>query len=209
MRFDPDLKFGEEINSKRAVEIFKGNSQKGMRRSIENGTLTLISKQIDKISNDRWIDDEHTELYYTGMGLTGDQKLDFDQNRTLNESKTNGVDVHLLIVNKPGVYTYMGRVILNSEQFQEEQIDEDGQTRTVWMFPLKLIDSPNVTIDLALEEDDGADLDEIGESVIEDDIDKRVTLEDPPLSKVKVYYQNFQVLRVEKLIIINRIKIGK
>jgi len=66
MAFNPGLKFGEEIDSKKAIEIFKGNYQKGMRRSIENGTLTLISKQINNIYNDRWANNEHTELHYTG-----------------------------------------------------------------------------------------------------------------------------------------------
>ena len=74
----------------------------------------------------------------------------------------------------------MGRIILNGKPFQEEQVDDNKQTRTVWMFPLKLIDSPKVKIDLDIEDDIDTGEDEIETNIVEDDIDKRVSVEEPP-----------------------------
>ena len=44
------------------------------------------------------------------MGLRGDQIIDRNQNRTLDESKINDVDLHLFEKFSEGDYTYMGRV---------------------------------------------------------------------------------------------------
>jgi 5-methylcytosine-specific restriction protein A len=52
-------------------------------------------------------------LHYVGMGLTGDQELGYKQNKTLNESNSNGVQVYLFEVFKKGEYTY--KVMQGSE----------------------------------------------------------------------------------------------
>jgi len=136
MSFDPSLKIGEEIDNGQLKDVFKCGMQGGMRRSRKSGTLVLISSHIDSIYNDRWIGNT---LHYTGMGLAGDQSLTFMQNKTLAESNTNGIEVHLFEVNRPQVYTYAGRVRLDAKPYQEDQPDNKGKTRKVWIFPLKLI----------------------------------------------------------------------
>ena len=48
-----------------------------------------------KTSNDKWYG---TELHYTGMGQEGDQTLNGNQNGTLYNSRTSGIEVHLFEV---------------------------------------------------------------------------------------------------------------
>ena len=88
---------GEEINNEQLCDLFKCSPQGGMRRSKKTNTLVLISHHIESVYDDRWIGDT---FHYTGMGLEGDQRLDFAQNRTLAESQKNGVEVHLFEVFK-------------------------------------------------------------------------------------------------------------
>jgi 5-methylcytosine-specific restriction protein A len=101
-----------------------------------SGPITTICREFPfkKPDLDRWHDGV---LHYTGMGQTGDQKLD-RQNRTLAESDHNGVAVYLAEVFAANEYTYMGRVVLAGAPYQEEQADAGGVLRKVWMFPLCL-----------------------------------------------------------------------
>lgn len=136
MTMDPGLRIGEEIDNRRLRDIFKCGPQGGMRRSIRSGSLVLTSSHVDSIYNDRWVG---KTLHYTGMGLAGDQSLYFMQNKTLAESNTNGVDVHLFEVNRSKIYTYVGRVRLESKPYQEDQPDKNAKIRKVWIFPLQLV----------------------------------------------------------------------
>jgi 5-methylcytosine-specific restriction protein A len=72
------------------------------------------------------------------MGLKGDQSLTYAQNRTLAESPTTGIPIHLLEALDPLKYTYAGEVELVAAPYQEEQLDDRRQVRKVWMFPVKL-----------------------------------------------------------------------
>ncbi len=73
------------------------------------------------------------------MGKVGDQTLSGNQNKTLAESDTNGVEVHLFEVDDPGKYTYSGVVKLAGKPYQETQPDDNGNPRKVWMFPIKKV----------------------------------------------------------------------
>jgi 5-methylcytosine-specific restriction protein A len=72
------------------------------------------------------------------MGKTGDQDLYYRQNKTLLESRLSGIEVHLFEVKNPGDYEYRGQVYLADKVYQEEQRDDNGFIRKVWMFPLAL-----------------------------------------------------------------------
>ena len=109
-----------------------------MRRSHQTGTLIIVSDHSTIFYDDKWDGDI---LRYTGMGQTGDQKLEGNQNITLYESDKNGVDVHLFEVYEKRKYTYQGRVKLAEKPYQETQRDFRGNTRKVWIFPLKLVDA--------------------------------------------------------------------
>ena len=81
------------------------------------------------------------------MGGSGDQSLNFMQNRTLNESVRTDIEIHLFEVFEEKQYFYQGRVKLKSDPYQESQTDENGETRKVWMFPLEIIDGKPARIE--------------------------------------------------------------
>jgi|TARA_B100001971_G_scaffold211472_1_gene239235 5-methylcytosine-specific restriction protein A len=128
---------GTKINNDTLCDIFKCSSQGGMRKSNTTNTLVIISNHVKSIYDDRWIGDQ---FHYTGMGLEGDQRIDFSQNRTLSQSRNNDVELHLFEVFIDGEYTYFGLVELAGEPYQENQLDVNGHNRTVWMFPLRLLE---------------------------------------------------------------------
>lgn len=134
MAFKPPFEVGAVVSNAVMTEAFKVGNMGGMRRSKTTGTLVLISDNTKGLYSDKWNDGV---LHYTGMGKIGDQALDKTQNKTLAESKTNGVEVHLFEVNEPGKYTYSGVVELAGQPYQETQSDDNGNPRKVWMFPLK------------------------------------------------------------------------
>jgi len=136
MAFDPKLNYGDELSNDNLRNIFKCSPQGGMRKSNKTNTLLLISDNTQNYYNDRWDGDI---FYYTGMGLEGDQSITFMQNKTLAESNINGVDVFLFEVNSPRVYTFIGKVKLVGKPFKENQPDKNNNLRSVWVFPLKLV----------------------------------------------------------------------
>jgi len=133
---------GDVVNNEELTELFKCSTQGGMRRSHKTNTLVLVSNRVKSIYSDRWYG---KKLHYTGMGSTGDQALD-TQNKTLHESNSNGVEVHLFEVLQLTEYTYQGVVVYNGKGYQENQTDIDGNKRKVWMFPLELKDGKPVSI---------------------------------------------------------------
>lgn len=128
---------GVVLNNAELMGHFRCSNNGGMRRSHATGTLVVVSDHTKGLYDDRWIDDT---LHYTGMGLRGPQRLDFAQNKTLAHSATNGVAIHLFEVFAPGQYSYLGEARLAGEPYQEEQPDVQGHLRTVWIFPLGLVD---------------------------------------------------------------------
>lgn len=131
------IKVGEVLTNHEMMEKFKIANSGGMRRSLKTNSLVLIHNTIDSIYNDRW---DNNELLYTGMGLKGDQDLDFAQNKTLANSKTNGVEIYLFEVKTAKKYTFIGKVKLSREPYYEKQKDEDNRERQVIIFPIKLVE---------------------------------------------------------------------
>lgn len=127
---------GTKLNNTELCEVFGCSPQGGMRRSHKTNTLVIVSNHIKSIYDDRWVGDV---LHYTGMGSKGDQSLTFQQNKTLAESRTNGVAVHLFEVFKDQEYTYVGEVALDGEPHSETQDDEQGNPRKAYLFPLQLV----------------------------------------------------------------------
>ncbi len=132
MSFNLGLAIGQEIDNSKLTDIFKCSPQGGMRKSNQTNTLVLVTDS-SKLYHDRW---EGDVLQYTGMGQIGDQELT-RVNKTLAESKSNGVEVHLFEVLVEGKYTYRGEVFLISKPYITDQIGADGNTRKVWMFNLR------------------------------------------------------------------------
>lgn len=132
--FTPNLTIGDTISHRQLVDIFEVSYSGGMRRSKKNNSLVLICNHTEGLYDDRWDNDV---LYYTGMGQTGDQTLEGNQNKTLFESRTNGIEVYLFEVLVPAEYLYQGLVELCEEPYQEQQFDKDGNERKVWVFPIR------------------------------------------------------------------------
>lgn len=131
------IKPGDILSNKELQKLFRCGLQGGMRRSHRTNSLILVSDHTRGIYKDRW---EGNVLYYTGMGLRGEQSISLSQNKTLAQSKTNNVAIHLFEVFKSKEYIYQGRVKLDSVPFHETQLDINNNNRKVWVFPLKLID---------------------------------------------------------------------
>ena len=136
MPFIPPIAIGDTISNGILSDIFKVGNMGGMRRSKATGKLVLISDNTKGLYQDQW---HEGRLLYTGMGKIGDQKLEGNQNKTLAESNDNGVEVHLFEVHTAGKYTYAGRVRLADSPYQENQIDDNGNDRKVWIFPLEKV----------------------------------------------------------------------
>lgn len=132
-----DVKFpspGDVLTNNEIGSHFSVGNMGGMRRSTVRNLLVLISDPFKGLYQDRW---EGDVLHYTGMGKTGDQSLYYSQNRTLLQSKENGIVVHLFEALDHFKYTYIGEAELSGTPYQEGQLDEKGHVRQVWMFPIQ------------------------------------------------------------------------
>ncbi len=132
-----ELTIGSAYDNQDLTHIFCVSSQGGMRKSNKSNSLVLIAKHDNNNPyDDKW---RGNILHYTGMGLVGDQDVNYKQNKTVNESQINGVDMHLFESFNDNEYIYRGQVELCDEPYYETQKDETGQSRQVIKFPLKLM----------------------------------------------------------------------
>ena len=131
-----DLIIGNVYSNNEIAKVFKCSTQGGMRRSHSTNTLVTFSDHTKGIYEDKWIINDKGEeiLLYTGMGQEEDQDIEFGQNKTLNESRNNGVRVYLFEALKPGEHIFMGQVELADEPFTDYQAG-----RKVWLFPLRVV----------------------------------------------------------------------
>jgi 5-methylcytosine-specific restriction protein A len=133
--FDVPLRAGDIIDNDTLKAIFRCSPQGSMRRSLATNSLVLISDHTKSAYEDTWTG---KTFHYTGMGVTSEQSLSFQQNRTLAESKENGVRLWLFEVFEEGRYVYMGEVELTDSPYRSRQPDSGKNVRDVWIFPLKL-----------------------------------------------------------------------
>ncbi len=87
MPFNPNLEQGAELINEQLCNLFGVSPQGGMRRSLKNDALVLISNRVESLYKDRFVDGV---IHYTGMGQIGNQDLNAAQNKTLKESLSNG-----------------------------------------------------------------------------------------------------------------------
>ena len=137
--------------NKEICENLKVALQGGMRRSHSANALVLITSRIgDHCYGDVW---DGKKLIYTGMGLSGDQKLEGTQNATLKNSNDLSLVIHLFECIATDKYVYKGMVCLDpdKEPYQEVEPDIYYQDRLVWKFPLVLINGTGVLDEKVLE----------------------------------------------------------
>lgn len=126
---------GEILTNGDLMRRFAVGVMGGMRRSTELNLLLLISDPFKGLYQDRW---EGDVLHYTGMGQNDNQDITHAQNDTLFHSQETDTPVHLVEALEPQRYTYAGLVELAGAPYQEQQIDDKGMLRDVWMFPIRL-----------------------------------------------------------------------
>jgi mutator protein MutT len=132
-----DLVIGDAYKNEDIMRIFLVSGQGGMRKSNRANSLILFAlHNAGNPYEDKW--DDQGVMHYTGMGLSGDQSIDYAQNKTLAESRTNGVGVHLFESFEPKEYIYRGQVRLVGDPYYERQKDEANNQRQVVKFPLRL-----------------------------------------------------------------------
>lgn len=134
--FNHGLVIGEKYTNEKVRTTFKCSTQGGMRRSKSTNSLVLVTDHTKSLYDDRW---EGDELFYTGMGKSGDQSLSFMQNDTLHKLDVYGVKAYYLEVWKKNEYKFIGQVDISNPPFQEPQTGEDKKSRKAWVFRLKLV----------------------------------------------------------------------
>jgi 5-methylcytosine-specific restriction enzyme A len=178
------------IDNKQLTDIFKCSSQGGMRRSHQTNTLVIVSDHTKSIYEDRWFDDV---LHYTGMGLSGHQRIDYAQNKTLSESKENNVEVFLFEVFEQGQYLYRGPIELAEEAYQEDQTDQEGHIRTVWVFPVRVIGesaSFEVPVRTVLKKQEQRE--KIAQRLTDEELEKRAKLSRKKAATRKVSTKSYE-----------------
>ena len=86
--------------------------------NLKNNALILIHKH-DSLYQDRWQDGV---LLYTGMGKKGYQDINFQQNKTLAQSRVNGVTVLLFSSTARDEYVFEGEVVLAAKPFTKYKV---------------------------------------------------------------------------------------
>jgi 5-methylcytosine-specific restriction enzyme A len=122
------------IDNERLREIFRCSSAGSMRRSLATASIVLVSDHTRPGCDDKWIG---KTFHFTGMGLSGEQGLTFNQNKALCEANENGTGLYLFEVFEPGNYTYVGEVELADNPYLSRQTDSGKNMRDVTVFPLR------------------------------------------------------------------------
>jgi len=128
-----DLNIGDKIINKDIAELFLCTNQGGVRKSKKTNTIVLIAK-FDNCSYKHRRDGDI--LYFTGMGKKGNQEMK-RQNKSILNAADEGFALHLFEVHEEGTYEYAGEVELIASPVIEEQADDTGAMRDVFMFPVK------------------------------------------------------------------------
>lgn len=124
-----ELKIGAQLTNSDLHDYFQVATEGGMRRSLKNNCLLLISRTYDNDCPDIW---DGQYYYFMGMGKQGDQDVHRAQNRTLLTATETGIATYLFLKNSPQAYVYLGPVTLAGEPLTEHC----GQRRII-RFPLK------------------------------------------------------------------------
>lgn len=129
------LELNKIYTNNEIADIFKCSTSGGMKKSKRTNSLVLVAKHGDSSYEDSWTDDNI--LYYTGMGLTGDQDINFRYNKDLAFSNETDIKVYLFESFVDNEYYYRGEVYLCGEIFSVMEPDIEGNMRKVYKFPLK------------------------------------------------------------------------
>jgi HNH endonuclease len=136
MKYEPPFSPGQEVSFDDIRSIVpQASFGGGMLYSNNHKCLILLSKH-DSLYEDEW---RGNVLHYTGTGRSGDQDINYRENKNLAESQSpsNRLPVYLF-ESSNRIYTYRGEVHLSGKPYQATKPDKDGLMRKVWIFPLSL-----------------------------------------------------------------------
>ena len=126
---------GDVRTHQELLDLFSVSNMGGIRVSKMVGAIVLISS----VHNDLYADRQQGEVFhYTGEGRHGDQTMTRG-NRAIERSLDAGTPLLLFFKKATNEYEFQGEVRLAGEPTQEQQPDEDGMMRTVWVFPLEAV----------------------------------------------------------------------
>ena len=140
--FNPLFEIGDIVTNADIMKEFQCGNSGGMRRSIKTDSLILITDHTKGLYDDIWYGDI---LHYTGMGKSGNQSLDYMQNKTLCYSNHTSISIFLFEVIIKTQYTFRGQVKLFEPPYQSKQKGEDELERAVWVFPLAILNNAKIT----------------------------------------------------------------
>lgn len=130
-----DLEPGKILTNDDLVQVFSVGNAGGMRWSSAVNALVIIADQTKGLYNDRW---DGLVLYYTGMGRIGDQSMTGQNLRLAQQAETHTA-VYLFEVFEKNNYVFAGQVKLISPVRTEQQPDDEGNLRSVYVYPLELV----------------------------------------------------------------------
>jgi hypothetical protein len=126
---------GDVLTNRELMDAFRVSSMGGIRISKTTNVIVLVTSVDNAVYQDRWKDGVFS---YTGEGMKGDQAM-AKGNLALANSASSGTPLLLFFKRKTNEYVFEGEVQLSAEPTVEQQQDETGLMRCVFMFPLKLV----------------------------------------------------------------------
>lgn len=106
---------------------------------VAHSTRSIVLVHVPgSVYNDRTDPAESRIFLYTGQGLEGDQELTRGNLALANVNITD-VTIHFYIKERPNEYRYQGEYQLVGDMFEEEQLDQNGDLRNVFMFPIAVV----------------------------------------------------------------------
>jgi hypothetical protein len=126
---------GDALTNRELVDGFRVGNSRGIRVSKATGTILLVSSVHNDLYEDRWQDGVYK---YTGEGRLGDQPMT-GGNLAVADSPLSGASLLLFFKRKTNAYEFQGEVRLDAAPFAEQQPDETGLIRRVWVFPLAAV----------------------------------------------------------------------
>ena len=151
-----NFNLNEEYSNVYISNAFGANVQRGMKKSNYYHSLVLLHTKSGRVEYDDFWDNEI--LHYTGMGVDGNQKL-LRENKTLANSNDFRLAVYLFeSTDNSNNYKFLGQVRLCANPYIHTEIDSTGNNRSVYKFPLKIIetnaiDENQIENDISLETD--------------------------------------------------------
>lgn len=127
---------GDVLTNRQLMEIFRVSSMGGIRVSKATGCVLVVSSVDNDLYKDRW---NERMFMYTGEGRFGDQTMSRG-NLALADARSAGRPLLLFFKRKTNAYEFQGEVRVAGPVASEQQPDETGLVRRVFLFPLTTVE---------------------------------------------------------------------